>query len=101
MNNEAAITTTDSENSGLTILAVHIDCNPLKGEITSVIRHEPVSFRIGDASENRTDERVTIEQRTFKAYGRSPGIATERLAQSMFAMALRTFPGVPVQLYGA
>lgn len=86
---------------GLTVRAVHIDCNSLKGEIVSVIRHDAVSMRVGDASDNRSEERVTTSQRVLKCYGKTPGAATVGLARAVRDYALRTFPGVPVELYGA
>lgn len=83
------------------ILAVEIDCNGAKGEIRTTVRHEPQSYRVGDASDNRSDERVTTSLRSFPAYGRTPGESTLALARSMAIYARAQLPGIPVALYGA
>lgn len=81
---------------------VRIDCNAGKGEIVTFVEHcEAESFRIGDASDNRSEERVTIKSRTFPTYARSPGFAAQQLARHMAQVVLASLPGVPVELYGA
>jgi len=91
----------DTEFSAARILSIVISCNAAKGEIRTTVTHDPESFRVGDASENRSEERVTISERTFPTYGRAPGAATVQLARSMMRYTRSTLPSVPVQLYGA
>lgn len=83
------------------IISVEIDCNALKGEIRTTVKHDPQTMRVGDASENRTDERVTHSLRSFPTYGRSPGAATLQLARFMAEHTRAQLPDVPVRLFGA
>jgi len=94
------ITSTDS-NTETRFTSIHIECNAIKGEIVTTVKHLPETYRIGDASDNRTDERVTIEQRSFPVYSRTPGAACIALARSMRAEVAARLPSVPVSLYGA
>ncbi len=91
----------DTNETAARILAVEIHCNAAKGEIRTTVRHDAESFRVGDASDNRSDERVTISERTFPVYAATPGAATVAMARSMHRYTLANVPGVPVQLYGA
>lgn len=105
--NQTVATLTDLDNSSVNesemarVTRVTILCNANKGEIRSIVEHEEETFRVGDASDNRSDERVTISSRTFPTYSRTPGAACVVLARSMARHALKTLPGVPVQLFGA
>jgi hypothetical protein len=83
------------------IESVRIECNASKGEIRTIVKHAEQSFRVGDASDNRSEERVTITERCFPTYSRTPGAAAVSLARSMARYTLATLPGVPVALYGA
>ena len=94
------ITSTDS-NTETRFTSIHIECNALKGEIVTTVKHEAESYRIGDASDNRSDERVTIEQRTFPVYSRTPGACCVAMARSMRSDIVARLPSVPVSLYGA
>lgn len=100
-NETAASKASETEETGGKILSIHIECNAAKGEILTTVHHEPESYRVGDASENRSDERVTVSQRTFPAYSRTPGAAAVSLARSMARYTRATLPSVPVSLYGA
>jgi hypothetical protein len=92
------LSTSDTESC---ITRVSIACNAAKGEIVTTVQHTPETFRIGDASDNRSDERITIQTRQFPVYAATPGVSCQALARSMRAEAMRRLPSVPVELFGA
>ncbi len=101
MSNTAAVLPETVNEEDARINRITIECNAAKGEIVTIVEHDEQTFRVGDASDNRSDERVTIRSRVFPTYSRTPGDACVALARSMARFALQNVPGVPVTLYGA
>lgn len=102
---DSVLSTLDNANENASEMAkvnrVTIHCNAAKGEIVSIVEHDEESFRVGDASDNRSEERVTIRSRTFPTYSRTPGASCVSLARSMARQARSLMPSVPVVLFGA
>lgn len=93
--------TTENATEMARVNRVTIHCNAAKGEIVSIVEHDEESFRVGDASDNRSEERVTIRSRAFPTYSRTPGASCVSLARSMARQARSLMPSVPVVLFGA
>lgn len=87
----------------MTILAIHIDCNAAKNEVTTTVEQEPKKCRVNerkrmaDGSTVNCESVVTIRRRVFPAYAACPVSTARKLA----ADARRMMPSVPVNLYNA
>lgn len=78
----------------LNVTRIELTCNAHKGEVESIIKHDPVTEVI---DERRTEKgTVTIKARRFTVYSRTP----VSLARDMYREVCAAFPSALVTLRG-